>query len=369
MSDGSPTNSRRDFLAGRSLREEIERHGQVLADRIVSEQPRPVPTAGATIRLGKSAMACDFDVILNPGPASQLEAASAALDLVDRLEDQMTVYRPHSELSQINAHAAAGPVAVETQLFDLLRRSEELCAATGGGFDPTSGPLVALWRQAKSAGRLPTVEEIVDARERVGFQHVTFDVEQRTVRYARPGVELNLGSIGKGYALDRAAEVLDAQHVEHWLLHGGHSSILAQGGHAGWEGWPVGIRNPLFPERRLATLLLKNRGLSTSGSGIQYFRHGGKRYGHILDPRTGWPVEGMLSVTVLAPTAAEADALSTAFFVIGVENAWNYCHNHKGVAALFVLPPERGRRLEPINCGIPEDDLFFSPDELSRSTD
>jgi thiamine biosynthesis lipoprotein len=137
--------------------------------------------------------------------------------------------------------------------------------------------------------------------------------------------------------------------------------VLSQGGHAGHAGWPIGIRNPNFPERQLATLLLSGRGMSTSGSGVQYFRHGGQRYGHLLDPRTGWPVEGMLSVTVLAPTAAEADALSTAFFVLGVEKARGYCHNRTDVAALLIPHPPPGRRLEPINLGIPTDDLFFTP--------
>jgi len=112
----------------------------------------------------------------------------------------------------------------------------------------------------------------------------------------------------------------------------------------------------------LATLLLKNRGMSTSGSAVQFFRHQGKRYGHIIDPRTGWPVESMLSVTVLAPDAALAEALSTAFFVLGVEKAREYCHNHTEVAALLVPAPTSGNRLEPVICGIPESDLEFVPE-------
>lgn len=360
LSENKSANTRRQFLTGQALRGEIERAGTALADHIARADALPVPRAGDTIRLGKPAMACDFDVILNPEAGSLLSAASAALDLVDRLEDQMTVYRPHSELSRINAHAAEEPMPVEPQLFDLLRRAERISAETDAGFDPTSGPLVALWRRCKQEGRIPADAEIAAARELVGFRHVQFDAGRLTVRYARPGVEMNLGSIGKGYALDRAGDVLHDAGATEWMLHGGHSSILARGGHAGWDGWPVGIRNPLFPERRLATLLLKNRGLSTSGSGVQFFRVGGKRYGHILDPRTGWPVEETLSVTVLAPNAAEADALSTAFFVIGVEKTRAYCHNRRDVSALIIPAPARGKRLEPINCGIPEEQIFFA---------
>lgn len=124
-------------------------------------------------------------------------------------------------------------------------------------------------------------------------------------------------------------------------------------------GWAIGIRHPLFPAERYATIVLRDRGMSTSGSGVQFFRHAGKRYGHILDPRTGWPVEDVLSVTVLAPTAAEADALSTAFFVMGLEKAQAYCDTDANVAALLIPPPRRGRALEPVLCNLPDDVLFF----------
>jgi thiamine biosynthesis lipoprotein len=185
-----------------------------------------------------------------------------------------------------------------------------------------------------------------------------------TISFARPGVELNLGSIGKGYALDRAAEILTEHELTEWLLQGGHSSVIARGEHNGLPGWPVGLRNPLLPQRRLGTILLRDQALATSGTAVQHFRFEGQRYGHIIDPRTGWPVENMLSVTVLAPTAAEADALSTAFFVGGVELAERYCHNHPAVSALLI-PPPRGQRLEPICIRIPADMLFWNNESSS----
>ncbi len=363
MPDSPGPNSRRDFLTGKSLRDELQAATNQLATECVIEPAAALPVGG-TIRLGKPAMACDFEVIFNAGPGAPLSAASAALDLVDQLEDQMTVYRPHGELAQLNARAAVGPVPVERRLFDLLRLAARLAEETGGAFDPTAGPLVALWRIARQAGRLPTVDELALARALVGWRNLDFDEPVCSVRFLRKGVELNLGSIGKGYALDRAAELLDSAGAADWMLHGGHSSVLARGAHAGGAGWPVGIRNPLFPEQRLATLRLKDRGMSTSGSGVQFFRHGGRRYGHILDPRTGQPVEEMLSVVVLAPTAALADALSTAFFVIGVEKAREYCHNHKDVTAVLIPSPQSGRRLAPVNCGIPPEDITFVPEAL-----
>lgn len=315
------------------------------------------------VRLATRAMACDFAVFTNPGPADRVAASSEALDLVHALEDQMSVYRAHTELSQLNRRAAEEPVEVEPRLYALLRQAERLCRAAEGCFDPTAGPLVALWRRCRQENRVPSDEEIADELEFTGIDHVVFDDAARTVRFDRRGIELNLGGIGKGYALDRAGELLVEQGVEDWLLHGGHSSLLARGDHNAQGGWPVGVRNPLFPRRRLATLLLRDCAMASSGSSEQFFRHGGRRYGHILDPRTGRPVEGMLAVTVLAPTAAEADALATAFFVMGLENARAYCHNDGRIGALLIPPPRRGRRLEPAVCNIPDEALYFTPEE------
>ena len=166
------------------------------------------------------------------------------------------------------------------------------------------------------------------------------------LRFLQAGIEINLGSIGKGYALDRAGELLAECGVDDYLLHGGNSSVLARGAHAelGADGgWSVGVRDPLHPARRLGQLRVRDRALATSGSGTQFFVHHGKRYGHMLDPRTGQPAEGVLSATVLAPTAAEADALSTAFYVMGPEQTAAYCDQHPEIAALMFCPGTRAR--------------------------
>ena len=324
-------------------------------------------------------MACDFQVLLNAGPDSAEEAwqASDALNCVHQLEDQMTVYRETSELLEVNRHAAEHPVTVEERLFDLLLETKRICDATDCAFDPTTQPLVALWRACRAESRLPTDAELQDALGRTGIQHVEFNSEHRTVRFRQADLELNLNGIGKGYALDRAAELFCAGEagpvVSNWLLHGGHSSVLARGSHSGPEhlqgGWPVGICNPLFPDRRLATLILRDQALGTSGSGVQFFRVGGRRYGHVLDPRTGWPVDHLLSVSVVADSAAEADALSTAFFVMGLEKTIQFCQDQTKVRALLIPPPRRGRTLEPVVCGIPDGDLFFTPGESGPQVD
>lgn len=357
VDDSSP--SRRDFLSGRALQKEIAEAGGALADELQGRDELEVPEAGPTVRLGKTAMACDFQVILNPGPAARLAAASIALDLIDTLEDQLSVYRSETELSRLNRLGADGFVELEPRLFELLQLAKHLSQESDGGFDVTSGPLIALWRRCKDEYRLPTDAELETTRALVGMEKIVFDASRQAVHFPIHGMELNLGSIGKGYALDRAAEVMNGAGEREFLLHGGKSSMLAQGGHNGYDGWPIGIANPLLPEKTLATVLLKNAGLSTSGSNNQYFRLAGRRFGHILDPRTGWPCEGLASVTVIAPSATLAEALSTAFFVIGVENTQRYCHNHPNVMTLLTPWPTAGQRLQMINCGVPDELLFL----------
>jgi len=305
-------------------------------------------------------MACDFDVILNPaGPENQVEAASEALDLVHDLEQLMSTYRADAALAILNRTAAAGPVQVDSELYEVLKRGRDLAGLTQGAFDPVAGALVALWRRCRQEGRIPTAEEIVQTRQLSGTGRVRWTDSRCEVAFDVAGVEFNLGAIGKGHAVDRAGQHMSDCGVENWLIHGGRSSIRACGSHGILGGWPVGLRNPVVPDKPFATLLLQNEALGTSGTAVQWFRHAGRRYGHILDPRTGWPVESMVSVSVIAPDAALADALSTAFFVLGVENALKCCDNFPQVGAIFFPPPKQGRILEPYFHNVPAERVFF----------
>ncbi len=360
--DRSADGNRRDFLTGKALRRQAEQAGEAFADEL-AEGERVIPTGGPTVRLSVRAMACEFTIIRDPGPARETMLCSDALDLLHPLEAQISVYRDESELSLLNQRARTEPVEVEPELFDLLLECRRLFEETDGAFDATSGALISLWREARAEKTIPTQQQIDEAKRKTGTDKVRFDVENRTIRFDVDGLEFNLGAIGKGYALDRSATFLKDEGLQKFLYHGGHSSLLAAGAHQGQAGWPVGIRNPAFTDRRLATILLKDRALSSSGSNVQNFRHDGRRFGHILDPRTGWPAEGLLSATVLAPTAALADALSTAFFVLGVENAQRYCDNHPDVSAVLIPPPTRGRRLEPVVRGVHDELLFFTPED------
>ncbi len=355
----NPASNRRDFLSGRSVIKTVENAGQALADELIAEH---IPSRGPTLLLRTTAMACDFDVILNPDKSStQVEAASSALDLVHELEQQLSVYRPDSDLSELNRKAFHEPVVAKPEMFDLLARANQFSELTNGAFDPASGALIHLWRRCRQESRIPTEAEIEWALFRCGMSHVQFDASTKSIAFLREGLEFNLGAIGKGYAVDRACESLTAAGVANRLVHGGRSSIRAAGTHAGHEGWPVGLRNPLLPEKPFGTLLLRDAALATSGTAVQWFRHEGKRYGHILDPRSGWPIETLLSVSVIAPDSAMADALSTAFFVLGVEKSRICCDNlNNTVGAIFFPLPRQGQTLEPILHNVSPDIWFVT---------
>jgi thiamine biosynthesis lipoprotein len=332
--------NRRDFLDPRAL-------GRTLGPLVDAEEatPQPAEEVPVHLRFGRRAMATTFEVLLPCGTPEAHVVALAALDEIDRLEDQLTVFRDTSEVSRLNARAARHPVPVERGLFELLARAKQLHEETSGAFDIAVGALIKTWGFYRRQGRVPSEAERAAVRSRIGMQHVRLDPERQTVAYERQGLETNLGSIGKGYALDRAAALLAEQHGVHDLLmHGGHSSVLARGSEApGRRGWQVGVLDPRQPGCRRAVLHLCDRGLGTSAITHQHFIHEGKKLGHLLDPRTAWPASGMLSATVTAPTAADADALATAFFILGPEPTAVYCEGHPEIGAVLLTEAEPGR--------------------------
>ena len=365
MSEQPPASTRRDLLSALNPARAFEKKALEPGS---AGKMRVQPTAGTTVRLSARAMACDFSVIMNPGPTGQIEAAGEALEIVHLIEGWMSIYRDSSELSRVNRAAADAPVAVRQELFNLLEKASEIYVRTDGAFDMATGSLTRLWRLCRRESRIPKQPEIDRALDQAGLDSVELLAESRSVLFRQPGIILDPGAIGKGFAVDEACDrLLRHDHAPaSFLLHGGHSSLAARGGHNGHPGWPVGVGNPLFTEKRLGTLLLCDQAMATSGSNIQFFRHEGKRYGHILDPRTGWPIDGMLSVTVLAPSAAVADALSTAFFVMGVEKARLCCENWPEVGVILLPFPDRGNRVHPTVVNIPDELIVWDEDQVVR---
>jgi thiamine biosynthesis lipoprotein len=310
---------------------------------------------GLLVSVRRRAMACEFEVQLAAArDDNSMEHVFRALDLVEALEAQLTVFRDDSEVIRINRQAAFHPVPVEPRLFALLREAVRLYDETGGALDITSGPLSEAWGFSRREGRVPSEADIAAALDRVGMQHVILDERRQTIQFRRPGLCVNLNSMGKGYAVDRMAELLAEQGIDDYLVHGGKSSVLARGDQPGSQaaGWLIGLRHPLRPAERLAEIQLRNGSLSTSGSGTQFFIRRGRRYGHVLDPRTGRPAEGLFSATVIAHTAAEAEGLSTAFYVMGPDRVEEYCASRPELATLLVGPSDREGEVELYAFGL-----------------
>lgn len=261
---------------------------------------------------------------------------------IERVESALSTYRPTSEVSRINREAGNGPVTTDPEVFALLRNALLYSEQTDGAFDVTVGALVKAWGFFRESERLPAQSELAQALARTGWEKVAMDEERRTVRFLHPELKLDLGGIGKGWALDRAAAVLRRYGVEAALLGLGQSSYVALGAPPGTSGWPITVPHPTAPGETLSKVPLMNRSLSTSGSTSQYFELNGRRYSHLLDPRTGQPAEGMVQVTVLAATATESDALATALFVSGGTQAQDLLQEMQGLQALLVRSGDSG---------------------------
>jgi len=299
---------------------------RALFGRLLSQAPE----AGHGLKVHRTAMACRFEVTLDPADARHLDAARAALDEVDAIEDALSWFRDTSEVSRLNREAARAPVPVSPGLFTLLSLCRELNAATGGAFDPASTALSRCWGFVERRPRLPPDEEIATARARSGMDKVALDGMGRAVRFAVPGVELSFAAVGKGWALDRVAASMRVRGVGRALLTAGGSS------HRGWggESWELVLRPGGVD---LGLLRLRDAALGTSEAGEQHFEVEGRRFGLVLDPRSGWPAEGVRSASVVTSEAAVADALSTAFLVGGPSLASPFCAARPGTMALFVL--------------------------------
>ena len=275
-----------------------------------------------TITLALHAMATRFEIVLHgDNPAALRAAGEEALRQVEQLEAQLSLFRAGSEIAHLNACAAKKSVRVTPSLFALLQHAQNLCEETGGAFDITVAPLVRCWGFMGGDGRFPRPEEVAEARAKVGLALVRLNPADFTVQFARAGVMLDLGAIGKGYAVERAAEVLREAGVGSALVHGGTSTVQALGMPPGEEFWKIAIETPSpgpdAPPTLLATVPLKDEAMSVSGVWGNSFQVGGRTYGHIIDPRTGEPAIGTVLAAVVLPSATETDALSTALLTVG----------------------------------------------------
>ncbi len=269
------------------------------------------------VRLALAAMATRFELVLwGKDPVVLRAAGEEVLTEIARLEQVLSFYRPTSELSYLNRQAGNGPVRVSARLFALLQQSLQLHVATEGAFDVTIGPLMRCWGFAGASGSLPIKGALQNAMEVTGMQWVELDEASRKVRYARPGVEVDLGAVGKGFAIEEAAMLLRELGINSAFLHGGTSSMVALGTPPDQPAWNVAIANPTS-EEPAAVVALRDEACSVSAPGGKAFRVGNQSFGHVIDPRTGHPVKSAQLAAVVHNSATSCDALATGMLVLG----------------------------------------------------
>jgi thiamine biosynthesis lipoprotein len=289
------------------------------------------------LRLEKSAdaMGSTYSIALYGYDRVRMEeSADAAFDEVRRLDDLLSNYKPESEWSEVNRHAAEKPMKVSPEMFRLLSACVEYSRESEGAFDISVGPLMKVWGFYKGSGHLPHRPEVLASLTQVGYRHIHLDPGAQTVWFDRSGVELDPGGIGKGYAVDRMVDVLKQNGVRIALVAGSGSSIYGIGAPPTEpKGWRVDIRDPRNPNKTSAEVFLKDMSMSTSGSYEKFFRAEGRTYAHIMDPRTGYPAQGSVSVSVIAPRTIDSEAWAKPYFVNG--RPWAARHKPKEFRVYF----------------------------------
>ena len=289
------------------------------------------------LRLEKSgdAMGATYSLVLYGYDQTKLDAAAdSAFDEAWRLDRMLSNYRADSEWSAVNRRAAEAPVKVSLELFQLLSACLAYSRESEGAFDIAVGPLMKVWGFYKGSGRLPRPAEVAAALPKVGYRHIHLDPAAHTVSFDRPGVELDPGGIGKGYAVDRMVEVLKQQGVEIALVAASGSSIFGMGAPPTEpKGWRVEIKDPRNSRRKAAEVFLKDMSMSTSGTYEKFFMAEGRTYAHIMDPRTGYPAQGSLSVSVIAPRTTDSEVWAKPYFVNGRQ--WAAAHIPEGFRVFF----------------------------------
>jgi len=258
--------------------------------------------------------------------------ADQVLDEYRRIDAAMSTYRESSEISRVNREAANSPVPISQELFDLIARALELASASAGAFDITYESVGYLY-DFRAATR-PTQSEIESRLDAINYRHVSLEPSTRTITFSMPAVRINLGGIAKGYAVERAASLLRAAGIEHAMLTaGGDTRVL---GDRRGRPWIVGIRHPRLADEVVTRLPLQDEAISTSGDYERFFEENGRRYHHILNPLTGEPAQGILSVTIIGPDATLTDGLSTTVFVLGRQSGLALIERTPGYEAVIV---------------------------------
>lgn len=293
------------------------------------------------------AMATEYSLYLFADSHEEADAIAAPVfEEIDRIENLLSNYRESSELSRINREAATAAVTTDPETFRFLETCFVWSARSHGAFDITVGKLLKAWGFFGAKGSIPTKKDLARTRDQIGWQKVRLDHTQRTVRFLSPGIELDPGGIGKGYAVDRGVKILRARGVQAALLSAGSSTIYALGAPAGEPGWKIRVPSPGQEENTLSTVTLRDTSLSTANRSEKFFIDKGHLYGTIMNPRTLRPVEGVLQTTVISLSATDSDALSNVLFILGREERALLLDQQQHDSALVILENQLAAQYE-----------------------
>lgn len=301
-------------------------------------------------RFAHEAMATTFEVIVQHDERLYAQqAAEAAFDELDRIEGELSRYIENSDVARLNNLPAGVPLRLSLETYECLKISKRVHAQTAGAFDITIGLLLDCWQDSDKKPRTPSPDELKYARERTGMDLLILDEATCAVMVTASPVRVDLGGVGKGYGVDRMADLLREWGLDRALIHGGYSSVLALDAPEGTDRWPISLSHPDDRSRTLARLRLER--VAVSGSGTEKGRH-------IVDPRVGRPVEGKIAAWSIAPDAATGDALSTAFMVMAPQEVQAYCARHPETRGLLIVakPQDAGESIIPAGR--------WKPDEL-----
>lgn len=263
------------------------------------------------------------------------EYIDLAVAEVSRIEKMISSWDSLSETSEVIRNAGIKPVKVDKELYDLIARSVKISELTDGAFDITYASMDKIWKYDGSMKRLPTEEEVKQSVEKVGYKNIVLDPEKGTVFLPQQGMRIGFGAIGKGYAADKAKQLLISKGVKAGIMNAS-GDLTTWGTQPDGKPWMVGITNPLNKDKVFSWFPLDNNAVVTSGNYEKFVEFNGKRYTHIIDPRTGWPVSGLTSATIFAPKAELADALATSIFVMGLETGLDFVNQLPGIECVIV---------------------------------
>jgi len=281
-------------------------------------------------------MGSRFDIsVVASSPEDGEKYLDLAIAEISRIEKLISSWDANSQTSEINRNAGIKPVKVDTELFELIQRAIQISKITEGAFDISYASMDKIWKFDGTMIEMPTEEEIKNSVQKVGFENIVLDQNMQTVFLKLPGMKIGFGAIGKGYAADKAKKLLQDNGVKAGLMNAS-GDLNCWGKQPDGSSWKVGITNPLNKDKLFSWFDIDNQGVVTSGNYEKYIEFNGKRYTHIIDPRTGYPATGILSVTVFAPKAELADALATSIFVMGTSVGLDFIDQLKGVECIII---------------------------------